>query len=245
MSMLVVFVPRRFFRLMVSDAKNITRDPMLMTVSSLSIAPAIGYWLGKAAMDDAALTAFGIALFSAYLAPIVLVLPALLIGWVTGFLMLEDRDDGALLALDVTPPGKAGFLAYRVTFTAGVTAVVTLFAAPLVIPGSGAGLVAVVALFVAADAVIAALLLPVAARNKVEGLALTKLINIASLAPLAAFAPYPLRYIAGILPPFWVGEMLLPLHSPGIGVPVATALGVAVHLALIALLFRLLREKAG
>jgi hypothetical protein len=36
--------------------------------------------------------------------------------------MLEDRDDGALLALDVTPPGKAGFLAYRVTVTAGVAA---------------------------------------------------------------------------------------------------------------------------
>ena len=56
-----------------------------------------------------------------YLAPIVFVLPALLIAWVTGFLMLEDRDDRALLALDVTPPGKAGFLAYRVTVTAGVS----------------------------------------------------------------------------------------------------------------------------
>ncbi len=38
----------------------------------------------------------------------------MLIGWVTGFLLLEDRDDGPLLAVDVTPIGKCGFLAYRV-----------------------------------------------------------------------------------------------------------------------------------
>ena len=131
MSALAIFVPRRFVRLMVSDAKNIARDPMLIAVSGLSIGPAVGFWFGKAAMDDAVLGAFGVAQSSAYLVPVVLVLPALLIGWVTGFLMLEDRDDGALLALDVTPPGKAGFLAYRVTVTAGVAAALTLFATPL------------------------------------------------------------------------------------------------------------------
>lgn len=125
MSALAIFVPRRFIRLMVSDAKNIARDPMLMAVCGLSIGPAAGFWFGRVAMDDAALGAFGVAQFSSYLVPVVLVLPALLIGWVTGFLMLEDRDDGALLALDVTPPGKAGFLAYRVTVTAGLAAGVT------------------------------------------------------------------------------------------------------------------------
>ena len=245
MSALAVFVPSRFFRLMVSDAKNIARDPMLIAVTGLSIAPAIGLWFGRAALDDAALTAFGVAQFSAFLVPVALVLPALLIGWVTGFLMLEDRDDGALLALDVTPPGKAGFFAYRVTVTAGVAAGVTLFAAPLVIPDSGAGLVLLVALFIAAEAVIASLLLPVVARNKVEGWALTKLINIASLAPLVAFAPSPWRYIAGILPPYWVGELVWPLPASSIGLPVAVALGTVVHLATIALLFQLLRKRAG
>ena len=244
MSALAIFVPRRFIRLMVSDAKNISRDPMLMTVSGLSLAPAIGFWFGKAAMDDAALTAFGIGELSRYVAPIVLVLPALLIGWVTGFLMLEDRDDGALLALDVSPPGKAGFLAYRLTVTAVIAAAVTLLAVPLVIPQAG-GVAVLTALFIAADAVIVALMLPVAARNKVEGMALTKLINVASLAPLAAFAPAPLRYAAGIVPPFWVGELLLPPNAAGVGLPVAAVLGVAVHFVAIALLFRPLGERAG
>lgn len=245
MSAFAIFVPRRFVRLMVSDAKNIGRDPMLMTVSGLSIAPVIAFWLGKAAMDDAALAAFGVDHISRYVAPMVLVLPALLVGWVTGFLMLEDRDDGALLALDVTPPGKAGFLAYRVTVTAGVAAVITLLAAPLVITEFGGGVVALIALFIAAEAVIAALLLPAVARNKVEGLALTKLTNIASLAPLVAFAPYPMRYAAGLAPPFWVGELLLPPDEVGIGLPAAAALGAAIHIAVIAVLFRRLREKAG
>jgi len=244
MSALAIFVPRRFFRLMVSDAKNISRDPMLMTVSGLSLAPAIGFWFGKAAMDDAALTALGIGECSRYVAPIVLVLPALLIGWVTGFLMLEDRDDGALLALDVSPPGKAGFLAYRLTVTAVIAAAVTLLAVPLVIPQAG-GVAVLTALFIAADAVIVALMLPVAARNKVEGMALTKLINVASLAPLAAFAPAPMRYAAGIVPPFWVGELLLPPNAAGVGLPVAAVLGVAVHFVAIALLFRRLGERAG
>ena len=102
-----------------------------------------------------------------------------------------------------------------------------------------------VALFIAAEAVIAALLLPAIARNKVEGLALTKLINIASLAPLVAFAPSPMRYIAGILPPYWVGELVLPLPASNIGLPLVAALGTAVHLLTIALLFRLLRKRVG
>ena len=61
MSALAIFAPRRFIRLMVSDAKNISRDPMLIAVSGLSIGPAAGFWFGKAAMDDAALAAFGVA----------------------------------------------------------------------------------------------------------------------------------------------------------------------------------------
>ena len=57
-----------------------------------------------------------------------------LIGWVTGFLLLEDRDEGTLLALDVTPVGKSGFLLYRVGVTATLAVALTLYAWPLVIP---------------------------------------------------------------------------------------------------------------
>ncbi len=244
MSALAIFAPRRFFRLMLLDARNITRDPMLMLACGLSAGSAVGFWLGRDALDDAALTAFGIARLSHFAAPLVLVLPALLIGWVTGFLMLEDRDDGALPALDITPPGKAGFLAYRVAVTAGVTALITLLAAPLVIPESGAGIDALIALLVAGEAVIAALLLPVFARNKVEGLALTKLTNIASLAPLLAIVPSPLRYAAGVVPPFWVGEMLLRPHAGGMGLAGVAGLGIGVHLAAVALLFGQVSKRA-
>ncbi len=100
-------------------------------------------------------------------------------------------------------------------------------------------------MLVAIEAVLAATLLPAIARNKVEGLALTKLTNIAGVVPLLAIIPSPWRLLGGLLPTYWIGEMLgLSTVEP---LPVALALGlaIAVHLGFAALLFRVLARRVG
>jgi len=245
MSILSIFTPRRFGRLLAADAMNAGRDPMLLFTMAMSLAPALAFHFGRDAMNAAALETFGIADFGRYVAPIAMLVPAMLIGWVTGFLLLEDRDDGPLLAVDVTPIGKGGFLAYRVTATALVTAAITLYALPLVVPDIGWGIAMLLALLIGIEAVLAAVVLPAIARNKVEGLALTKLTNIASIVPLIAAFPSPWRYLAGIVPTYWIGE-LLQLSSASYLPPQAImGLAVATHLGAAAGLFWLLGKTRG
>jgi len=245
MTALSLFAPRRFLRLLASDAMNIARDPMLLFAIVMSLVPAAGFYFGREAMDAAALDTFGLGGFSRYVAPIVLVLPAMLVGWVTGFLLLEDRDDGPLLAVDVTPVGKGGFLAYRIIATILVTAAITLYAAPLVVPQAGWGTAALLALLIGAEAALAAVVLPAIARNKVEGLALTKLTNLASIVPLIAVVPSPWRYLAGVVPSYWIGELLQLSGMSYLPLPAVAALAIAAHLGAAAALFWLLGRTRG
>ncbi len=240
-----VFAARPVGRLFVSDALNIARDPTLVFATLFSLMPAIAFSFGKAPMDDAAEAAFGIAGFSRYVAPLALCLPAYLIGWVTGFLFLEDRDEGTLMAIDVTPVGKAGFMGYRVVVTVMITIAVTVFGARLVVPEAGWPMTVLISVLVALQAVQAAFILPALARNKVEGLAVTKLVNLLAVAPLLAAVASPWRYLAGIVPAFWVGELFNLSSAPHLPMAATITLALVTHLGVAALLCRLMLRRAG
>jgi hypothetical protein len=81
----------------------------------------------------------------------------------------------------------------------------------------------------AIEAVTFAFLLLALAGNKVEGLALSKLLNFASIAPFLAALPWAWRYAGGVIPSFWIGETLQ--LSPGDSLPLPAVLlaGVATH----------------
>ena len=245
MSTLGLFAPRRLSRLVAGDAMNIARDPMLLLATAMSLMPALALHFARAPLDAAALAAFGVVDITRYIVPVMLLIPAVLIGWVTGFLLLENRDEGTLLALDVTPVGKGGFLLYRVGVTATLAAALTVYAWPLVMPEASFGLAVSLALAVGANAVTFAVVLPAIARNKVEGLALTKLTNLFAVAPLLAAIPSPWRCLGGVVPSYWVGE-LLGLTPVAPAAPwLATVLALATAAAAIAALMHLLSRKAG
>ena len=124
-----------------------------------------------------------------------------MIGFVIGFLLLDERDAGTLTALRVTPLSMRHYLAYRVAGTAGGRGTIsTMIGYPL------AGLSPIdlgprwwpsrwsrescrTAL---------ALVLATAAPNKVAGFAVVKVLNAVNLLPIAAFfIPVPLQYAAG------------------------------------------------
>lgn len=245
MSTMSVFAPARFGRMFAADAVNVSRDPTLIFAVIASALPALAFYFGKAPMDAAILEAFGVAEFSRFVAPIAISLPAFLVGWVTGFLFLEDRDEGTLLALDITPVGKSGFIAYRVAMAAAITMLLTIYDVALVLPGTGAGMTALLAVLVALQAVAATFVLPALARNKVEGLALTKLTNIAGIVPVLAVIPSPLRYIAGVVPTFWIGELLGISSEHYLPLGVVVALALVSHLAAAWFLYRFMQRKAG
>lgn len=223
MSALGLLAPRRLGRLIASDAANVGRDPLLLAVVVLSALPALAFWFWADAMDRAAFAAFGLVGLSRYVAAVALLIPAILIGWVGGFLLLEDRDDGIMPALAVTQAGKAGFLAYRMAAVALLTAMLTLAGMPVLVPQASLALSLVLLVLIAATAVLCAMILPAIARNKVEGLALTKLTNLLAIAPLLAIIPSPWRYLASMVPTFWIGELLALSPRASMPMPAATA----------------------
>ncbi len=103
----------------------------------------------------------------------------------------------------------------------------------------------VIAIFVGLQAVILAFAIPAISRNKVEGLAVTKVLNIAAIFPLLAIIPSPWRYLAAPVPAFWVGELLGLSTNPYLTLPLIIALGLLVHLSALWLFYRLLAARTG
>ena len=241
-----VFAPHRLRRLFAADAVNIARDPTLLYVVVLSVLPALAGFFFRDALNSAVESNFGLAGVFEMILPMLLCLPAFLLGWVTGFLFLEERDDGPLLAVDTTPVGKRGLMAYRIATAATLTFAMTLFACALLLPERGIAVALAVAVMVAADAVCVALVLPALARNKVEGLALIKVANVFAMAPLLALVPGAWRFAGGLVPTFWIGELILNAPDfPDAGFLLAAGAGIATHLLVVWLFFRLQARRAG
>lgn len=245
MSMTTVFKPTRLRSLLIADAKNIARDPTLIFAILLAIAPAIGFFIWRPQINQAAFNAFGLEDAIHWSLPFLLSLPAFLIGWVIGFLLLEDRDEHTLLALDITPVGKGGYMLYRVALAMVLTFIVTLIGICLLLPQTSWPVIIGLALLVAIEGACAAFILPAVARNKVEGLAVTKLTNLFAVASMLTLIPSPWRYLAGFIPTFWFGEALQISSHQYLPLPVIFALAFITHMGAAWLLYKLVMKRVG
>ncbi len=229
MTLLSIYRPARLMKMLRADAQNISRDPIMLIIVLFSFVAPILIGIYRDDLNNAAATQLGISDMSRYASLIAVIMPAFLIGWVTGFLMLEDRDDGPLLAMETTPIGKNGFILYRASVSIVVCFVVSLLAAQIVLPEMTVGARIYVAAMVALEGTIVAFILLALAKNKVEGLALSKLINVGSLIPLFAIFTSEWRFLAGIFPTFWIGEYFGLANAASISSGVAASIGLIVH----------------
>jgi fluoroquinolone transport system permease protein len=128
-----------------------------------------------------------------------------IVGMVVGFMLLDERDARTFSALRVTPLSIRQYLGYRLTVPLIAGTLMTLVAYPL------AGLTPMPFAFLLPITVVGgmsaptlALVLAIAAPNKVAGFAVVKVLNSINLLPLIAyFVPMPIQLFAGILPAFW------------------------------------------
>lgn len=227
-----------------ADARNVVRDPVLMIGIVMSVAPALLLMAFGSAVESTGQNAFGFVGTSRILGMIAVLMPGGMLGWVTGFLLLEDRDEGMLTALEVTPVGKGGFIAWRLGHCALLVFVLSLLTVFAALPGTSMAVAFGAALLAAGYGALVALFLVAFAGNKVEGLALTKLVNLGLVVPLLALLPSPLRYLAAPLPPFWVGE-LAGLATDALPLLPAFMLGCAATAALCLLLGRRVAIRVG
>jgi hypothetical protein len=165
-------------------------------------------------------------------------LPGLFAGGVTGFSILEDRDEGILSAMAVTPIGRAGYLTSRLLFPA----LLAVAGALIVVPLAGLHLPDPARLLLAAAASaplapVSALLLVTLAADKVEGLAIWKLVGFLFVGPLVQVLPSGAQAAGWPLASYWATRVYLSGAADagvaagavgGAAVPIATFLALAV-----------------
>lgn len=230
----------RYVKLALADARNVRRDPMLVmalagplliAVFFRFVPPVVGSWLHRE-------FAFDLTAYYELMLDVILQLIPLLLGMITGYLMLDERDEQLIQLFAVTPLRKSGYLAVRLAAPAMLTAVFSLFVAIVsdLVPPAWDRLIPAIVLL-AMEGPMLALFLGAYAANKVEGLALSKGAGVLIAAPLAVwFLPAPGQFAAAVLPTFWTAKVLFP-GGPSSAIPGFLA-AFAVHAAFLAWLYR-------
>lgn len=195
------------------DAKSIGRDALLRWVIFIPVLLALlTRWFvpGLVVQAEAILVIEVRPYYPPLLAYMLLLLVPNMIGFVTGFLLLDQRDDRTLFALQVTPLSLKGYLVYRLT----TPVLLSFFLSLIVLPLSGLvrlewPLLLLVCLSAAPMAPIFALALAALSQNKVQGFALMKVSGLVLLPPLAAyFIESNWQLLLGLVPTYWPAQTL-------------------------------------
>jgi fluoroquinolone transport system permease protein len=199
-------------RLGPADARNIVRDPMLLW--ALVLPPSVALLLQRAvpALAEWLTVRFAFDLVPYYplIAGSYLLIAPAIVGFISGFLLLDERDDGVLDALRVTPVSMRTLLTYRLGVPLIVGTLVTIVGYPVIRLVALPPMTLVVsALLAAGTGPILALFLGAFADNKVSGFAVAKLFSaLSNLALIAWFLPMPLQIAAGVVPSYWAMKIV-------------------------------------
>jgi len=192
-----------FWTLTANELTNVRRDSLLRWMAIMPVALALGLrWLVPVVDANIKwdLQPYYVLIMSGHC---VFGVPVL-IGFIVGMLLLDDRDDGTLQAMRVTPLSLGNYLAYKLTLPVVLAAVTSVICIP------AAGLMEFRASLVPACLVgalwapILALLMASFAKNKLQGFVLMRVSNVPVAAPfLAWFVTSSWTYAFGLLPSFW------------------------------------------
>lgn len=129
----------------------------------------------------------------------------MIFGALIGFILLDEKDDRTLTALQVTPLPLSGYILYRVTVPILLTFGLMFVLFPLAnLTPFNLRTILLSAIAAAPMAPMLALIFGSVAQNKVQGFALMKLMGFVFVAPIVAyFAPAGWELAFGIVPTYW------------------------------------------
>lgn len=229
-----------------ADTKRITRDPFLIFMVGYPWMMALVLqqllpWLNARFADRFALSDYYpiAGCFIAVLVPYAM-------GLVLGFQLLEEKDEGSLVAVAVTPLSLDQYFVYRTTLYGLVSLPLVLVLHQLL------GVVAVPPARLAVVAVAATPMLPLMALviagfagNQVEGFAVMKGAGVLLVGPLASFfIPRPWDLLVGVLPTYWpIKAYFAAAEGAGGLFWIAAAASLVYPSACVALLYRRFRRR--
>lgn len=224
------------------DGRNLRRDSMLRWLLFAPPALALAFrWL-LPWVTDWALRQFGFdiePLYPLIYGFLVLMCPSLY-GVVIGFLLLDERDDGTITALQVTPLTLNNYVWYRISLPM-ILSIVLL--PPLLwlagLRGVSLGQMLLTAVTTSPLAPFYMLLLAAFAPNKVQGFALMKAAGILWFFPLLAwFVAMPWQLLFGIFPLYWPVKVLWTAVANEPGIILYALLGLLTQMIMVYALLR-------
>ena len=231
------------------DLMQLRRDAMLPWIVALPILIALLMRFGLPAVSPVLESRFGWALtdYQVLMASFLVMMMPILCGTVIGFLLLDEKDDRTLIALQVTPLSPAAYLAYRTLVPMAISVATT----PLMLALSGLerlslGAELLAALGAAPLAPCYALFIAATAANKVQGFAIVKAAGIINWPPIVAyFVRDDWQWLFGLCPTFWQPKLYWAL-AEGSAMALPVALVNYAYLVILSWLFlRRLRRTLG
>ena len=224
------------------DVKSVARDSMLRWLIGMPIVIALAFRWGVPVVRGvlAERYAFDLTPYYPLLTSFLVLMVPTLMGSVVGFLLLDQRDDRTLNALQVTPLTVEGYLTYRIAVPILVSVPVMMASiaiADLVEMGFLPALVAAVQ--AAPTAPLYALFVGAFAANKVQGFALLKGVGVLAWPPvLAWFVTSDWQLAFGLDPLYWPLKLFWMLEAGEPRVWLYFLIGLAYQSVLIAFLLR-------
>lgn len=169
----------------------------------------------------------------------------LMFGVMSGFLLLDERDDDTLTAIRVTPASVSGLFLYRILTGYILSVIYILLCTPLTGLVSFDKVIQVIpaALLAGTFTPVVMLTLAAFARNKLEGFAVLKGVGFLVVgSAMAYFVSSKWQMLFGVIPTYWSSKAFwLALNNQDS--KIYLLIGVLYNLLLIVLLFRRFRSK--
>lgn len=236
---------KKVLALSYNDFKNVAREPMvlMMIIGPILFSIFIRYFVPYLAKTFSGY--FDLPPYYDLISSYILLMGPLLMGMVTGFLLLDERDEHTWIGVIVTPLGKKNYIFYKTLMPTLISFIYIMITVKLgsLVQTSLIHIIPI-AIMAALEAPIIALYLCIFAGNKVEGLALSKSLGIFMLAPLLQyFTASKWAMVAWAVPFYWPVQAFLTVHH---GLPqywLNLGLGIIIHGVLLTILVVLFDKK--
>lgn len=200
-----------------NDIKQIMRDPIM---AMLLFAPLLLIIVFKLLMLFlvpflAVKTGFDVTPYSAYILSFIVLINSGMLGIVTGFMMLDERDGNIAQLLEITPLGRGGYLINRLAF-ASLLSVIYCFLSIVVFNLPALPFLAILLLSAlsAIYTAIIGLLIFSGADDKVKGLTFAKGLNVLVLFAFSDLFALPwLTFLSWFFPPYWITMIIKTPYS--------------------------------
>ncbi|KAF0195754.1 MAG: hypothetical protein FD169_1242 [Bacillota bacterium] len=239
---------RKIYKLWTVDLRQSGRDPLTALLFFVPVIMGLAGRFGFPALLNLLPAGLDVTQYVRLSMAVLVLFPSMLTGMIAAFLMLDEKDEGTLTAIQVTPVPKMQYALYRL-FSPVLMSMVLVVLLVIIV-----GLVIVPAWVLLLTAILAALGAPLWAfviflfsGNKIEGLAIVKLLSLFIGVPLLAEV-LPSKFLPLLWPfplywpyKFFLGSLTGATYTSLLG---AWIVGALIHAVYLAVLLRFISKRS-